>query len=139
MAWVKPTIKNLPLMCKNHELFNSRIARAFLALGNFEAAKKLGDGLFRLGLSFSLKQERVHVQLCTARAHRALGEGKDESRLFKEAFECSSDSPELLIALAELFPNCALEQKKLLVEQHRKLENGEAIDFDVIQTFWEAV
>ena len=111
--------------------------RALLAFGDYEDAKILGKIILK---SRSLpNQERVHMSLCTARAHRALGQGDDELRLFYEALNADGEESTVLTALTELFPKAAPEQARLLVEQHGKLQRGEAIDFDAIRTFWETV
>ncbi len=112
-----------------------RCAIGFLACGSYKKAKRLGQGLLN---SPTLPQRaRVHATLCTARAHRALGEGEDESRLFEEALKAGDGKFIVLDALAGLFPSAALEPAMLMVEQYRKCERGEAIDIDAIRTVWE--
>lgn len=112
-------------------------ARALLPCGAYENAKRLGQAILASG---SLpNQERVLLTLCTARAHRALGEGDDELRLFYNALNADGDKSTVLIALAELFPSAAPEQARLLAEQHGKLQKGEAIDLAAIRTFWDTV
>ncbi len=138
----------------------SRIARAKMALGDYEGVKKLGGNVLkdrslaevvsmledasttqdeRLRPGFLLKQAQVHLRLYVARAHRALSEKEDESRLLEEAFNADSDKTTFVTTLAELFPNPAPEQTEFLVEQQAKLQSGEAIDWDVIRAFWETV
>lgn len=111
--------------------------RATLALGHYESARK--NGRLMLRQRKLPNQARVHLTLCTARAHRALGEKEEESQLFEKALNAAGDKSVFLRALAGLFPNAATEQVGLLDEQHSKLQSGEAIDFDVIRAFWEAV
>ena len=119
------------------EVMDVRWARAELAYGGYKGAKMIGRYALE---SYSLpNQARVDIRLCTARAHRALGEVDDESRLFQEALNADGDKSMVLIALAELFPNAAPEQARLLVEQHGKLQRGKAIDYDAIRAFWETV
>ena len=117
-----------------------RSARAYLALGDHECAIKIGTPLVHLRrLRYLSNEARVHATLCTARAHRALGDGHGESSLFEQALNFSRDGTVFLTALAELFPSAASEQAALLVEQHRRLQSGEDIDLDVIRAYWEAV
>ena len=117
---------------------SSHYARAVLACGLYKKARKFGKEL--LESAHVLRSiARVHVELCTARAHRALGEGEDESRLFESALNASDDNSTVMIALAELFPNAAPEQVALLVEQQGILQRVEGVDVDVIRAFWEAV
>ncbi len=138
----------------------SRTARASMALGDYKGVKKLGGSVLKdrsladvvsifedasttqddgLRPMFLLKQAQVHLGLYVARAHRALGEKEDESRLLEEAFNAENDKSTLLTALGELFPNAAPEQTEFLVEQQAKLQRGEAISLDAIRAFWEAV
>lgn len=119
------------------EVMHVHWARASLAYGCYEDAKRFGQITLKSG---SLpNQARMHMRLCTARAHRALGEVHDELRLFEEALNADGDKSTVLIALAELFQNAAPEQVRLLVEQHGKLQRGEGIDFEAIRAFWETV
>ena len=111
--------------------------RALWAFGSYEKAKRMGQR--NLEFRSLPNQERAHLRLCLARAHRALGELDDESRLFQEAMNADGDKATVLIALAELFPNAAPDQVRLLDEQHGKLQKGEAIDYDAIRVFWETV
>lgn len=84
-------------------------------------------------------QARVYVTLCTARAHRALGEGEDELRPFEESLNAEDGGSTVLRALADLFPKAAPERAGMVMEQHEMLQSGGAIDFDAIRAFWEAV
>ena len=112
-----------------------RCAMGFLACGSYKKAKMLGQGLLK---SPNLpKKGRVQATLCTARAHRALGEGEDESRLFEEALKADDRKSIVLYALVRLFPSATPELMRLMVEQHRKCKRGEAIDIDAIRTIWE--
>lgn len=134
-----PTTVLLPFMRTMHTML-IRSARAHLALGDHEFAIKIGTPLVQLRHSRHLLNEaRVQATLCTARAHRALGDGHGESSLFEQALNFGRDGTVFLTALAELFPSAASEQAALLVEQHRRLQSGEDIDLDVIRAYWEAV
>ena len=133
----KPFLRDMGTVMSKKRVMDSHMVRAAVALGLYESAKTSGNRI--LADHILPPQARVHLRLCTARAHRALGEKKDESRLFEEALNAEGDKSTVLTALAELFPNAAPEQAGLLVEQRGKLQSGKAIDFDIIRAFWEAV
>ena len=119
------------------KLMNIRWPKVLLACDLYEDAKKAGEILLK---SRSLTiQERLYLRLCTARAHRALGEGDDDLRLFNEALDTDGDKSTVLVALAELFSNAAPEHARLLMEQRGKVQRGETVDRDAIRAFWEAV
>ena len=101
---------------------SSHTARAILASGDYECAKTIGKIILEAGLVPN--QARVYVTLCTARAHRALGEGEDELRLFEESLNAEDDGSTVLRALADLFPKAAPEQAGMVMERHDKLQSG---------------
>ena len=125
------TLRELLYMMSSHCL------RASLAFGNYVGIKMTANRILRSG--FLPNERRAYLKLCVARAHRAMGEGEDESRMFNEALNTSGDEYAFLTALAELFPKAAPEQMKLLAKQQGRLQSGETIDLDVIRAFWEAV
>ena len=118
-------------------VMGSRCLRASLAFGNYKGIKTTANRMLRSG--FLPNQRRAYLKLCVARAHRAMGEGEDESRLFSEALNTSGDEYAFLTALKELFPKAAPEQTNVLVKQTGRLQIGETINLDVIRAFWEAV
>lgn len=112
----------------------ARILRVTLQWGMCEQVKKWGTRL--LNLREFPDEERVQTMLCVARAHRALGERRQESRLLIEALQAMSDKSNFIAALKVLFIGAPLEFIRLLDKQERKARQG-AIDLYVIKTVWE--
>lgn len=117
--------------------FDLHIIRASLQMGEYvdvlsTGASMLTDPLLPIDVG-------VHVRLCVARAHGALDEREQESRLFDEALDAMSDKSTFMEALASLIVHPPIHSSDILLGEASKARRGEAINLDIIKMFWKTL
>lgn len=116
---------------------DAHIIRAYLKIGEYEGVKSTGRSILMIPpLPADLG---VLVRLCVARAHRALGEREQESRLFDEALDAMSDKSTFMEALVTLFLDAPLHFAEILAGEKVKARRGEAINLDAIMMVWKTL
>lgn len=115
----------------------AHIIKVKLDLGRFKDVKISGTAMLTSGILSA--EMRVLVSLCVARAHRALGEREQESRMFAETLSATSDQVAFMAALIVLFLDAPLQFARLLNKEKFKARQGEAINLAVIRIVWETL
>ena len=117
--------------------FDVHIIRANLQMGEYMDVLSTGESM--LTDPILPTDVGVHVRLCVARAHGALYEREQESRLFDEALDLMSDKSTFMEALLSMFVHPPLHSADILVGEAVKARRGEAINLEVIKMFWKTL
>ena len=134
-AYLPPTAEDYVRLVQLVLVIDSYKLGAILKLGKYKSVKRRGTTL--LSAPLLPDDAGMFARLCIACAHRALGEREDGSRLFEEALKANCNRLTLLEALTKLFSCDPGKPVNLLLGEYRKLDEGEAIDLDVLRKFWD--